>query len=159
MKRYLMITLYFTFSMTVWAQSHNHATKEHDHKLATHMDEVLKINDELFNALLGTDQKIVEMSSKSLSGVLAKSTYPELSKLSTLLKNFKASNTKAKNIEVYSDFMPSFIEVFKKNNINTNYEIYYCPMVKKYWIQNSKKMPKVQNVFAQDMLECGEKKA
>lgn len=48
--------------------------------------------------------------------------------------------------------------VLEKHLKNENYSRYYCPMVKKYWIQNISKSTKVMNPYAsKSMPHCGEK--
>jgi predicted RNA-binding Zn-ribbon protein involved in translation (DUF1610 family) len=49
--------------------------------------------------------------------------------------------------------------VLKKYAVNKNYVRYYCPMVKKYWIQNILKSKKIMNPYASvSMPHCGMKK-
>jgi hypothetical protein len=154
-KTFLILLLNITFSTFTFAQSHQHTAKAHDHKLATELDKVLAANQELFSTLLKNDQSQVEMVGNKLREIIAKSSSKEIKNFN--LGNLAKTKNKSQNIEIYGQFLPKLIEVFKLNNINQNYAIYYCPMVKKYWIQNIKIQSKVQNVFAQDMLECGEK--
>ncbi|MBL7664272.1 MAG: hypothetical protein JNM93_04010 [Bacteriovoracaceae bacterium] len=155
MKTFLILLLSITFSTFTFAQFHQHSAKVHNHKLAIELDKVLEANQELFSTLLKNDQSQLEIASNKLREVIAKSSSKEIKALN--LGNMAKAKNKSQNIEIYGQFLPKLIEVFKQNNINQNYAIYYCPMVKKYWIQNIKIQSKVQNVFAQDMLECGEK--
>jgi hypothetical protein len=49
--------------------------------------------------------------------------------------------------------------VLEKHAPNKSYAKYYCPMVKKYWIQNITVSEKVMNPYASSsMPHCGEKK-
>lgn len=122
---------------------------------------VLSLNDGLFNALLKDDQAIVAKSSLELKKGLANTSGKiiELKNKASILDKIKASNTKEKNLAIYAEFLPSLVEIARTYKPDSQFEIYYCPMEKKYWIQNSKTNQDVRNVFAQEMLECGHKKS
>lgn len=48
--------------------------------------------------------------------------------------------------------------VLEKHSPHKNYARYYCPMVRKYWIQNISKTEKVMNPYASSsMPHCGSK--
>ena len=48
--------------------------------------------------------------------------------------------------------------IIEKELPNSKYRRYYCPMEKKYWIQNTAKVEKVHNPYAPDsMPHCGQK--
>ena len=126
--------------------------------IAGQVEDAFKANDKLFNALLGADQSQVEKAAQELAGLIEKDKTPELKGLKEGLKSLKAiskSNSKDKNIELYQNVAPSFVSLRRTGKVE-NYEIYYCPMIKKHWVQNQKNTPAVRNVFAQYMLECGE---
>mgnify|MGYP000002837158 FL=1 len=73
----------------------------------------------------------------------------EISKSDDIKVNKEAMNTVSQGILV----------VLEKHAPNKNYARYYCPMVKKYWIQNITKSEEVVNPYAGDyMPHCGVKK-
>lgn len=119
---------------------------------------VLEANDKLFQALLKDDQGEVEKAAKGLSEKLTASGKDGV-KAAGLLKPISKTNPKEKNLEHYSAFMPELVKEFKSAKIKGDYEVYYCPMTKKSWIQNKKTVSGVKNVFAQEMLECGGKES
>ena len=55
--------------------------------------------------------------------------------------------------ESLSSFSETFTDILKVNNIQTEYNKFYCPMVSKYWVA---KGDVIQNPYASDMRECGE---
>jgi len=71
------------------------------------------------------------------------------------LTKIKNKLSKDENLAFYHEFMKNFAEVIKKSNVSKTHAVLYCPMVKKYWVQNITQSRNVKNVFAQDMLECG----
>ena len=72
----------------------------------------------------------------------------EISKSDDIKANKEAMNTVSQGILV----------VLEKHAPNKNYARYYCPMVKKYWIQNISDSEKVMNPYASDsMPHCGGK--
>ena len=48
-------------------------------------------------------------------------------------------------------------DVVNTYDVGKKYNAYSCPMVKKKWVQNSKKMAKVHNPYAPNMPHCGSK--
>lgn len=52
-----------------------------------------------------------------------------------------------------SSFSETLTEILKANQIQTEYNKFYCPMVAKYWIAKGEI---VQNPYAPEMRECGE---
>ena len=59
------------------------------------------------------------------------------------------------NNENYHIVSSALIFVINKYDLGSEYNAYSCPMVKKKWIQNSKKMTKVHNPYAAGMPHCG----
>ena len=122
------------------------------------VEDVFGANDKLFNALLGTDQSKVELAAKEMAAIIQKDNSAKLKSLKGNIKSLQemtAKNTKEKNIELYDKVAAPLVALRREGKVGT-YEIYYCPMVKKHWVQNQKTTPDVRNVFAQYMLECGE---
>ncbi len=124
----------------------------------TQLNAVLVAHDQLFESLLGKDQDQVEKAATHLKKTIALGKLPELKTLAAAkgLEEMKGSKSKDANIEAYSKFLPTLVELVKKVK-PAGYEIFHCPMIKKDWVQNISKHPGVTNVLAQYMLECGEK--
>ncbi len=151
----------FMLSVPVIAQNHdhsNHGAAKLSASLESELKSILSANDSLFDSLLGKDQAKVESAAASLSKALTSAKSPELKHLTqgNELGKIKKTNTKDQNLEVYAKFVSHLVPILKANKIE-GYGIYYCPMIKKEWVQNEKKHSGVKNVFAQEMLECGEK--
>ena len=123
------------------------------------VNDVLKENDDLFSSFFQEDQKKVAKEAEELAAVLKKTKAPELKavkeKLSSLTK-ISGKNSKEKNLEFYSAFIEPLVALVKSKKIE-GYEVYFCPMVEKKWIQNVKADDEVKNVFAQNMIKCGGK--
>lgn len=119
---------------------------------------VLEANDKLFHALLKDDQGEVEKAAKGLTEKLSAAGKDGL-KAAEHIKPITKINTKEKNLEHYSSFMSVLVKEFKAAKMKSDYEVYYCPMTKKSWIQNKKTTTGVRNVFSQEMLECGGKES
>ena len=49
--------------------------------------------------------------------------------------------------------------VLSKYDLGSDYNVYYCPMVRKKWIQNSTKHAGVKNPYAPEMPNCGRKES
>lgn len=119
---------------------------------------ILEANDKLFQALLKDDQGEVEKAARGLTEKLTASGKEGI-RAAEHLKPIAKTNSKEKNLEHYSAFMPVLLKEFKGAKMKSDYEVYHCPMVKKSWIQNKKTTSGVKNVFAQEMLECGGKES
>jgi hypothetical protein len=117
---------------------------------------LLDSNNDLFTALLGKDQEKVFLSAKKFVSTVKSEKTTELKDGLKYLEQISNKKTKDENIALYSQFMDTFFPYAKKAGLGDEYKVYYCPMIKKYWIQNGK-MSEVRNVFAQYMLECGGK--
>lgn len=119
---------------------------------------VLLKNDELFNALLKKDNALVENKALELSELIKKSSSKALTSLKVQaegLKTIKKNNSPEKNLEAYDKFLKPLIDIVKQYDVGPKFNVYYCPMVKKSWIQSIDTNKEVKNVFAMDMLECG----
>jgi hypothetical protein len=63
------------------------------------------------------------------------------------------------NKKSFNTVSQGILVVLDKYSHNKNYARYFCPMVKKYWIQNISKSEKVMNPYASTtMPHCGAKK-
>jgi hypothetical protein len=121
-------------------------------------EEILKKNDELFNAFLKKDLKSAEAHSKALYQMVHKSAPGILKSVSgnaPSLKEINASASLEKNLEHYEKFLNPLIQIVKVYKVPAQYNIFSCPMVNKSWIQDVKTNQDVRNVFAMEMLECG----
>lgn len=119
---------------------------------------ILKKNDELLNAFLKKDSKGVEKIAIELNNQLSKLNTEVLNstkKQASKLLEIKATNSNEKNLISYEQFLKPLVEVVKANDVGNRFNIFYCPMVKKSWIQDIEVNKDVKNVYAMDMLECG----
>ena len=74
------------------------------------------------------------------------------------LKEISGTNKRKINDENYYQVSIALVNILKAFDIGDIYDVYHCPMVKKSWVQNSKKQPKVHNPYAPWMPHCGERK-
>lgn len=123
------------------------------------IETVLDLNDKLFNAFLKEDSKQIETAAQALQTEVTKSKskileYTRL-KAETLSK-IKGSNKI--NLKHYQEFNDQLVDLVNKYQVNNRFNIFYCPMVKKSWIQDVKVNKDVRNVYAMEMLECGVQK-
>lgn len=168
MKLLILICL---LSTQLYANSEKHA-HGHDHhqaadkrtKMATQaqadFEAILRQNDSLYLELLNDKPQSLESAAKKLHQLIraAKGDWVgDLKQNSQKLLLIKDEQMKEANLAQYQEFLPSLVERVRKHEGPKEFNIYYCPMVKQHWIQNSKTAPTIKNVFAQNMLECGDK--
>ena len=164
-----MKTLIFTFAILSLAAFGQHHSQEHAHhaqaarkKLSAEEQasviEVLKKNDQLFNALLRKDGALIEKISQELSVLVSRSTTPTLKNVKaqvSSLKGIKASAKIDENLKAYELFLNPLIKVVQEYDVGSKFNVFSCPMVKKSWVQDVTVNKDVKNVYAMDMLECG----
>lgn len=120
--------------------------------------QVLILNDQLFSALIKNDFKAAEPKAKELKKALDQTRIEVLKPVragASELDAFKASAEKENNLALYEKFLNPLIQVVKSYKVDSKYNIFSCPMVKKSWIQNTSVHQDVRNVYATYMLECG----
>lgn len=164
----LFILLLAISSFQVLAQDHHHGHAHHAQKSAQRkplgekdkkiLTDALKINDQLFNALLAKDTKLIEKKSQEISDLFQgnkEAIYKELTSKAGNLKKIKSSTKQEDALKAYEEFLKPLIKVVQEYDIENSYNVFSCPMVKKSWIQDVRVNKGVKNVFAPYMLECG----
>lgn len=101
------------------------------------------------NPELSTLKKSLKLSMEVAKSVPELQT--QLSKLSEELSDQKL-NAEETYIQL-SKFSEGFSKILLANDIKSEYNRFYCPMVAKYWIA---KGVEVQNPYAAEMRDCGE---
>lgn len=97
--------------------------------------EMIKVLDGL---ALGTEQKLLAKAKKGLDQIEEKA--------SREINN--------KHFESVSKVLVSYLNQYK---IDPKFQIFYCPMVRKRWIQDTKRYAKTHNAYDPGMLHCGGK--
>lgn len=135
--------------------------KKLDEKTKEALLSVLKVNEDLHASFFKYDGKEVEKNAKKLKSEIDKIKDKEISKLLTFsqksLAEIKASKDRKQNNKTYNLVSMALIHVMNTYDLGSKYNAYSCPMVKKKWIQNSKKMARVHNPYAPEMPHCGSK--
>ena len=135
--------------------------KKLDEKTKEAVLSVLKVNEELHASFFKYDGKEVEKSAKKLKSEIDKIKDKEISKLLSFsqksLAEIKVSKDRKQNNKTYNLVSMALIHVMNTYDLGSKYNAYSCPMVKKKWVQNSKKMARVHNPYAPEMPHCGSK--
>jgi hypothetical protein len=130
-----------------------------DEKTKAQIIEALKVNDELHSSFFKYDGKKIEAAAKKLNSAFGKIEDAKISKLLVFAKKklseIKEDNKKKMNNENYHIVSSAMIFVINKYDLGSEYNAYSCPMVKKKWVQNSKKSAEIQNPYAANMPDCG----
>lgn len=103
--------------------------------------------EDLKKAVVTFKKRALEIKDKEVQKYLE----PAIKASSELLKN----KTKEEDNESYHRLSLALVKLVELYKIGSTYNIYYCPMVKKRWVQNSTKMRKVHNPYAPEMPHCG----
>lgn len=165
----LFILLLALSSFSVLAQDHHHHGHGHENHKTTQrkalnekdkkiISDALTINDQLFNALLAKDAKLIEKKSQEISALFQgnkDAIFKELAPKASHLKTIKGSTKQEDALKAYEEFLKPLIKVVQEYDLESSYNVFSCPMVKKSWIQDVRVNKGVKNVFAPYMLECG----
>jgi hypothetical protein len=119
------------------------------------LSENQKVHEELIrkeDGIPDTKQLLASVrEAKSLAGKqeeIAK----QLDKIESILTKINSKDREA-FFESLSSFSETLTDILKANQIQTEYNKFYCPMVAKYWVAKGEV---VQNPYAPEMRECGE---
>jgi hypothetical protein len=122
---------------------------------------VLKANENLHASFFKYNADEVGKNAATVAGAIAKIDHKEIKKLLTFagkkLGELSPKKTKKENYKTYNTVSMALIHVLNKYDLGSTYNVYSCPMVKKKWVQNSKKMDKVHNPYDHRMPHCGTK--
>ncbi len=142
--------------------------------------EMMKVNDKnkeiIYNALQAYDQlhfayfeydkdevvKKAKVLSEKLALIKIEMVKDKLEKdnVQKLISAIKTENSRSINNSLLDNISKRLNDIIiTKIDLDGRYGLFYCPMVKKYWLQNVKKMTKVHNPYAPDMPHCGAPKA
>ncbi len=122
----------------------------------------LVVYEELHKSYFEYDSKKVVEKSKQFSELLSKLSERDIvsslenANVFKFLAAIKAGDNRSVNNSLLDNISKKLNElIISKYDIGSDYNLYHCPMVDKFWIQNSKKMAKVHNPYAPDMPHCG----
>ena len=120
---------------------------------------VFEANEKLHNSFYKYDAKKVEVEAKNVAKAIEAIKNTEVKRLLSFskgkLEEISASVDRKKNNENYHLFSMAVIHILKSYDLGKKYNGYGCPMVKKKWVQNTKKGIKVYNPYDPSMPHCG----
>ena len=61
--------------------------------------------------------------------------------------------------EQFHLFTKNLMNLEGEHSFSSEYSVYYCPMVKKNWLQSTAKSDEVRNPYDSSMPKCGVKKS
>jgi ribonucleotide reductase beta subunit family protein with ferritin-like domain len=159
MKKLFYLVTLFCFSFLIFSSWAKDSRRPLGSELKTQLMKVFEQNEKLHAAMFKYNkEKLVQETTlfkKLLREIkasdLSKQLTPALSSADELI----SSQDKAKDNESYHRLSLVLVKIIESYNLGSTYNIFYCPMVKKRWVQNSQKMKKVHNPYAPEMPHCG----
>lgn len=155
-KYFYTITIIIFLTFNIYAK----VRKTIDNKSKREIIHVLEVNEKLFGAFYDYDGNKIEKSALKLKDAIGQISNPEISKLLTFsvtkLEQLKKTSSREENNQNYHLISMALIYIVATYDIGDVYNAYSCPMVKKKWIQNTKKMEMIHNPYAPQMPQCGE---
>jgi Spy/CpxP family protein refolding chaperone len=140
--------------------------KEFDRKelsmdVKSQLREVYRRNDKLYDLFVKEKYAQVEKQAKEVAEAIEKIDNKEVTQLLNFTKKNLNDLEGELDVEVlheaYSMISTALIHVLKTYDIGPGYNAYFCPMVKKHWIQNSMQVTEVQNPYDKSMRKCCDK--
>lgn len=121
---------------------------------------ILEAYEQLHSAFFTYDGKKLEEAVKKLISGMDSQRDLEISKLlafsKTKLAEISASKSREENNQNFHLVSMALIHIVKNYDVGADYNAYSCSMLKKQWLQNSKKISRVSNPYAPKMPYCGE---
>lgn len=121
--------------------------------------DVFKVNEDLLMSFFNYNEEDILRDKEKLSQSLGKVPQgiidTEIKQIKVSLIEIKKENKKLKNYAAYHVISEVLAKVVEKYDLGGTYNVYYCPMIKKKWVQNSLNLKKVYNPFAPEMPHCG----
>lgn len=122
--------------------------------------EVYRRNDKLYQLFMQERYDQVEGQAKQVARAIEKIENPDVTQLLDFTKKNLRDLDGELEVEVlqeaYSMISTALIHVLKTYDIGPGFNAYYCPMVKKRWVQNSMEVTQVQNPYDKTMRKCGD---
>lgn len=159
MRKLLFTFLVLLLTTSAMAEMNGH---KHGHQNKK-FDDVLVKYESLHKAFFDNNTNDVKAKASEVLAEIEKIKDEKIVKTLTYtkkkLKEISESNDAKANKEAMNTVSQGLLVVLEKHAPNKSYSRYYCPMVKKYWIQNISKSEKVMNPYASSsMPHCGAKK-
>lgn len=130
-----------------------------DEKTKAEILKVLEANEALHASFFKYNADEVVSNAKKTNAAISNVSNKEIKKLlvnaSKKLSAIKVDSKREDNNKDYHQASMAFIYLINKYELGDKYAGYRCPMVKKKWVQNTKKMGRVHNPYAPEMPHCG----
>jgi len=121
--------------------------------------ELFKINEKLHEAFYRDEVKEAEKAAKELKRAYQKIKDPEIQEALKSgfegLSEIRLKNSLRINHEHYDAASSALIWLLETYGLGSQYNAFRCPMVRKKWVQDTRKTPGVQNPYAPKMRACG----
>jgi len=142
MKTFALVLCLFT-SLSCWSSD---------------LSTVLIDYDQLHSAFFKNDIKMIKEGASALKKSLLKLKQKDMDYALKRLENLGESNDIKKAHEDFNIISQAILVLMDREDGVKSHSRYYCPMVKKYWIQNTTESEKVMNPYASSsMPHCGSK--
>ena len=175
MKNLLLMTLVLSNLAFAQDDAHKHHNmskghgkkmemKEHKHGAENDaFNKVLVKYEGLHKSFFDNDVAKIKANAKAVLEEIEAIKDEKIAKTLTYTKKKLGEISKSDNIQTSKEAMNTvsqgLLVVLEKHAPNKSYARYYCPMVKKYWIQNVSDSEKIMNPYASDsMPHCGTRK-
>ncbi len=137
----------------------NEDRKDLDEKSKNQVLVVLAVNEKLHDAFFTFDAAKVELSAKKLKNEIENISHSEIAKSLNFSKekllNIKASSSREMNNQNDHIVSMALIYIVNTYDVGKDYDAYSCPMVKKKWLQSSKKVSENHSPYVSGMAHCG----
>lgn len=155
----ILIVILGSLNFSISSYAEEDKRKDVSASVKTQVIALLTQNEKIHAAMFEYNKKALKSAVKKFQGLVTELKVEEFKK--TLAPALKASGEllsnekKEQDNESYHRLSLALVKLVETYKLGGVYNVYYCPMVKKRWVQNSEKMRKVHNPYAPEMPHCG----
>lgn len=157
MKKILVVSICLLglFTTSLWAGDRIKLEGAAQKELQT----LLTANDKLHQSFFHYDAKKATANAKKVAKLITQLKNSKIRKLLSFsvkkLEMISATHTKKENNKLMNTYWMALSHVIKMYDVGEGYNEFYCPMVKKFWVEKSKD---VHNPYSAMMPSCGDRK-
>lgn len=123
------------------------------------LDKIYQANFRIHQAFIAEEMQEVKAAATELKNLIeqqnAKDELNELLLITEPLQLMSSLEDSDELAQAFGEVNKVMVAYLLKYELGSAFNVYYCPMVEKHWIQNSAVVDDVQNPYALYMLKCG----
>lgn len=161
----MKLSIFLTIFLTIFSFNkdlYSSERKELEESSKASILKIFSLNEILHESLFNYNEANILENAKKMKEALSEIKNPTILAILSNSKNAMESMIKARSKreinEAYQFLSKDLVSLLTVYDLGESYNAYYCPMVKKDWVQNTKKNRALKNPYAPEMPHCGTQK-